>query len=75
MKAKRRIQVPPHAGWPVEIVLSAEGRAAARFIDGREESFVFESELLERYGWSWDDVKAWAELGETGEAPLAWAEG
>jgi len=73
---QRRIPVPPRPGWPVEIELSTDGPAVARFAGGREQSFVLESDLLRTFGMTWGELRRWAQVGAEGdELKGGWSSG
>jgi hypothetical protein len=67
----RRFLIPVRSGWPRSVVLRQHAGAVVEFADGRQLTFLLESEMLEAYGWTWEQLRAWgaAEEGDT----LAWS--
>jgi hypothetical protein len=56
----RRIPIPLAPGWPSVVELRERGGPRALFADGTVRTFVLESDLFAAYGWTPQQIRAWA---------------
>jgi hypothetical protein len=68
----RRFLIPVRSGWPRSVVLRQHAGAVVEFADGRQLTFLLESEMLEAYGWTWEQLRGWGAVVEEGDT-LAWS--